>query len=127
MDKLALWKAAPETAVMPVAVVVSRDQSQTLSPLILSAALQANAAVLPVFVGVDLGVQGYAVVKINKILPRPSPAEAAAKQDRGQYAQWWTGAENQAYYAMLKERFKTEIMASRPARLPTDLSVGAEK
>jgi peptidyl-prolyl cis-trans isomerase D len=106
---------------------VSRDQSQSLSPLILGAALQANAAALPVFVGVDLGAQGYAVVKINKILQRPSPAEAAAKQDRGQYAQWWTGAENQAYYAMLKERFKTEIMASRPARSPTDLSVGAEK
>jgi peptidyl-prolyl cis-trans isomerase D len=26
------------------------------------------------------------------------PVEAAAKQQRNQYAQWWTSAENLAYY-----------------------------
>jgi peptidyl-prolyl cis-trans isomerase D len=127
MEKMAAWKAAPAAATMPAAVVVSRDQSQTLPQALVSAALHADTTTLPVFAGVDLGAQGYAVVRVNKIVPRPAPAEAAAKQDRAQYAQWWTGAENQAYYGLLKERFKAEIMASRPARTTTDLQLTAEK
>lgn len=127
MEKLAAWKAAPASAVMPAALVVSRDQSQNFPQQVLSAALRADASALPVFVGIDLGAQGYAVVRINKIVPHPTPAEAAAKQDRAQYAQWWTGAENQAYYGLLKERFKVEIMAARPVRTSTDLSVTASK
>lgn len=127
MEKLATWKAAPASAAMPAALVVSRDQSQNVPPPVLSAALRADASALPVFVGVDLGAQGYAVVRVNKIIPRPTPTEAAAKQDRAQYAQWWTAAENQAYYGVLKEGFKVEIMAARPVRTPTDLSVAASK
>jgi len=127
MEKLATWKAAPASAAMPAVLVVSRDQSQNIPQQVLSAALRADASALPVFVGIDLGAQGYAVVRINKIVPRPTPAEAAAKQDRAQYAQWWTGAENQAYYGLLKERFKVEIMAARPVRTSTDLSVTASK
>jgi peptidyl-prolyl cis-trans isomerase D len=127
MEKLAAWKAAPASATMPAAVVVSRDQPQTLPAPVLGAALHADTSALPVFAGVDLGAQGYAVVRVNKIVERPAAAEAAAKQDRNQYAQWWTGAENQAYYGLLKERFKAEIMASRPARAATDLLTAAEK
>ncbi|MEI8030706.1 MAG: SurA N-terminal domain-containing protein [Comamonadaceae bacterium] len=127
MEKLAAWKAAPASASMPAAVVVSRDQPQTLPASVLGAALHVDTTALPVFAGVDLGAQGYAVVRVNKIVERPAPAEAAAKQDRNQYAQWWTGAENQAYYGLLKERFKAEVMASRPARAATDLLTTAEK
>ena len=114
--KLAAWKAAPASAVMPAAQVVSRDQAQNVAPQILNAVLRADASKLPTFVGVDLGAQGYAVVKINQLVARPAPTEVAAKQDRAQYAQWWTAAESQAYYGLLKERFKTDIMAARPAR-----------
>lgn len=120
LGKLAAWKASPASAVMPTALTVARDQSQNISPQVLAAALRADASSLPVFVGVDLGAQGYAVVRVNKIVPRPAPAQAAAKQDREQYAQWWTGAENQAYYALLKERFKAEIMVARPPLGGTD-------
>ncbi len=127
MEKLAAWKTAPASASMPTAVVVSRDQPQTLPASVLGAALHADTTALPVFAGVDLGAQGYAVVRVNKIVERPAPAEAAAKQDRSQYAQWWTGAENQAYYGLLKERFKAEIMASRPVRAATDLLTATEK
>ena len=127
MEKLAAWKVAPASAAMPTAVIVSRDQSQNVLPQVLGAALRVEASALPVFVGVDLGAQGYAVVRVNKIVPRPAPTEAAAKQDRAQYAQWWTGAENQAYYGLLKERFKVEIMAARPVRTSTDLPMSAAK
>lgn len=118
MDKLAAWQAAPASAVMPATVVVSRDDpSQSVPPQILAAVLRLDASVLPVFTGVDLGAQGFAVVRVNKIVPRAAPAEPAAKQDRAQYAQWWTGAENQAYYDLLKERFKAQIIVPRPPRI----------
>ena len=127
MEKLSAWKAAPASAVMPAAVVVSRDQSQSIAPPILNAVLRADASNLPAFVGIPLGAQGYAVVKINKIMPRPAPTDAAAKQDRAQYTQWWTAAEGQAYYGLLKERFKAELMAPRPVRSAGEASVTAAK
>ncbi len=127
MEKLAAWKAAPAAALMPAAVLVSRDQSQNVAPRVLIAALRADTSSLPAFVGVDLGAQGYAVVRVNKIVPRPAPTEAVATQDRAQYAQWWTGAESQAYYGLLKERFKVEITAARPVKIATDLSAAAVK
>jgi peptidyl-prolyl cis-trans isomerase D len=115
MDKLAAWKAAPASAVMPQAVVVSRDQAQTVARPIVAAVLRADTSSLPVLVGINLGAQGYAVVKVNKVVPRTAPTPEAAKQDRAQYAQWWTAAESQAYYGLLKERFKAEIMVAPPA------------
>jgi peptidyl-prolyl cis-trans isomerase D len=126
MEKLLAWKASPAAAVMPAPVVVSRDQPQNTPPQVLTAALRADAAALPTFVGVDLGAKGYSVVRINKIVPRMAPAEAAAKQDRAQYAQWWSRAETQAYYDLLKERFKAQIMTSRPGPTSTDLPVSAQ-
>jgi peptidyl-prolyl cis-trans isomerase D len=91
----------------------------------LKAILRAETKALPHFVGVDLGPQGYAVVRINKVTPRPTPAEAAAKQDRNQYSQWWTGAEGQAYFAVLKERFKVEMRAPKPASSLPELAAAA--
>lgn len=127
MEKLTAWKSAPASAAMPAAVVVSRDQPQNVPPQVLGAALRVDASALPAFAGVDLGAQGYAVVRVNKIVPRPAPTEAAAKQDRAQYAQWWTGAENQAYYGLLKERFKANIKVARPVRTSTDLPMSAAR
>ena len=128
LEKLSVWKTAPASAVMPAAVLVSRDQPQNTAPQVLVAALRADASALPAFVGVDLGAQGYAVVRVNKIVPRPAPAEAAAVQDRAQYAQLWTGAENQSYYGLLKERFKAQIMAAQPLlRTSTNLPLAAAK
>jgi peptidyl-prolyl cis-trans isomerase D len=91
----------------------------------LKAILRAETKILPNFIGVDLGPQGYAVVRINKITARSVPAEAAAKQDRGQYGQWWTSAEGLAYYAVLKERFKVEMRAPKPVSTPSELATAA--
>jgi peptidyl-prolyl cis-trans isomerase D len=126
-DKLAAWKAAPASATLPAAVVLSRDQAQNVPQPLLLAALRANTSTLPAWVGVDLGAQGYAVVKVNSIVPRAAPEAAAAKRDREQYAKWWTNAENQAYYELLKERFKAQILAPSPAKLSKDAAISAEK
>jgi peptidyl-prolyl cis-trans isomerase D len=114
--KLAAWKAAPASATaLSAPVVVSREQTQKLPNPVVDAALRADPGSLPAFVGVDLGASGYAIVKVEKVVPRDVPVEAAAKQQRNQYAQWWTSAENLAYYNGLKERFKAEIVVTKPA------------
>ncbi len=114
--KLAAWKAAPASATLQDTLVVSRDQTQKLPLKVVEAALRTDATVLPVFAGVDLGTQGYAIVKVIKVLSRDPALEATAKQERLQYAQWWTSAESLAFYNVLKERFKTEIKVAKPVR-----------
>ncbi len=119
--KLALFKANPAAAALAENLVVSRDQSQKQPAQIVDAALRADAAALPSIVGIDLGPQGYAIVKVMKVLPREQSGEAAAKQELNQYSKWWTSAENLAYYNVLKDRFKTEIKVVRPTRAKADL------
>lgn len=114
-EKLTAWKQDGKDAKLAEAVVVSRDRSQPLAGPILDAVMRANTETLPSWVGVDLGAQGYAVVRVNKVLPRNDVADATAKQERNQFAQWLAGAESQAYYALLKERFKVKINVPRPS------------
>lgn len=114
-EKLAAWKANPAAAAFPAAVVISREQAQQLPTETLKAALSADTMALPTLVGVDLGAQGYEVVKVLKVLPRAAPAAALAQQEQTQYTQWWTSAESLAYYNILKERFKADIKVPRPA------------
>jgi len=100
-------------------VDVSRQQGQSVSGPLLDALMRADASTLPAWVGLDLGAQGYAVARVNTVLPRTDPDAAAATQERSQIAQWLSGAESQAYYEVLKERFKVQIKIPRP-------QVGAE-
>ena len=107
--RLAAWQANAVDATATSSSVVSRDQPQGLAPKVLDAALRADPTALPLVTGVDLGAQGYAVLKVNRIVSRSAPDEAVAKQARTQYTQVWAAAENQAYYGILKERFKARI------------------
>ena len=124
--KLAAWRAAPATAVLSAPLAVSRDQPQRQPLQVVDAALRADAAALPALAGIDLGAQGYVIVKVLKVLPREASLEAAAKQERTQYSQWWTSAESQAYYNGLKDRFKTEIKVAKPVRAKADQLPGSE-
>ena len=117
MEKLAAWKANPAAAGLPAPVTISRQESQKQPQAVVEAALRADPAALPAIVGVDLGEQGYALVKVNKVLPREAPPADVASQERQQYAQWWAAAENLAYYNLLKERFKVQIEVPKPAGL----------
>ncbi len=123
--KLAAWKAVPASAVLPETLDVSRDQPQKLAPQVVDAALRAEASTLPALAGVDLGGQGYVIVRVQKVLPREASPVAAVQQERSQYAQWWTSAESLAYYNVLKARFKTEIKVAKPVRAKPDQSSGS--
>jgi peptidyl-prolyl cis-trans isomerase D len=57
---------------------------------------RADASKLPAVVGVDLGEQGYLVVRITQLLPRET-RPAAMPNAMSQYAQAFAQAESQAY------------------------------
>lgn len=114
--KLAAWKAAPASATgLGAALEVSREQPQNLPRTIVDAALRSPTDALPGWEGVDLGGEGYAVVKVNRVIARQAPDPQRAFQERQQYVQWLTAAEGLAYYELLKQRFKAQIKAPRPA------------
>ena len=120
--KLAAWKAAPASAAFPAAIVIARNQTQQLPAPLVDAALRADVdtpATASPLTGVDLGAQGYAIVKVNKVLPREPQSESAALQARQQYAQAWTAAEGLAYYNLIKDRFKAEILVPKPVTIST--------
>jgi peptidyl-prolyl cis-trans isomerase D len=113
-DKLSAWKAAPASAVMPDAVVIARNQPQNLPMPLIEAVLKADTSKLPEFVGVDVAGRAYFVAKINKVLPPSAADDEMVKQARVQVSQAWVAAEDQAYYSLLKERFKTNILLPKP-------------
>jgi peptidyl-prolyl cis-trans isomerase D len=122
MDKLAAWKAAPSSAVMPAAVEIARNQAQNLPVQIVEAALKADTTKLPDFVGVEIPGRAYYVAKINKVLPPVAADDTTAKQGRVQVSQAWVTAEDQAYYSLLKARFKTDIKLAKPVTQSNSLS-----
>lgn len=116
-QQLAAWKGGADSAAMPATVVASRDQSQGgLPTAVLNAALSASAKALPAWTGVDLGAQGYAVIKVEKVLPREAVDAQRQAQEVAQYGQWWAAAEGQAYYEELKSRLKARILVPEPKR-----------
>jgi peptidyl-prolyl cis-trans isomerase D len=119
LAKLAAWKANPASAKLLDPVIVSREQTQRLPVPLIEAALRADGSKLPALEGVDLGAQGYAVVRVNKILPRDNK-EANVAQDRKQVTSWWTSAEALAHYEVLKQRFKVEMKVAKPVAKKAD-------
>lgn len=117
--KLAAWKASPATAELPAAVALSRQDVAKQPRPVIEAALRADPAKLPALAGVDLGSDGYAVVKVNKVLPREAPPAEQAQQETAQYTRAWSMAEALAYYEVLKDRFKVQINVPKPKDAPT--------
>jgi len=113
--KLAAWTTKADGATFGAPVTVSRRESQSQPLAIIDAALRADASKLPALVGVDLGTQGYAVVRVTKVVPRTPSAPEQAQQENAQVGQSVAAAEDVAYYNMLKERFKAEILVPKPA------------
>jgi peptidyl-prolyl cis-trans isomerase D len=122
--RLAALRAGPSAEPLPVVVTVSRGQSQGMPKPLMDAALRADPTKLPAVSGVDLGAQGYVVVRVMQVLPRETPP-GGEEPLRAQYAQAWAAAEAEAYIGALKKRFKAKVepaadvvvdAASAPAR-----------
>jgi peptidyl-prolyl cis-trans isomerase D len=99
---------------LPNAMVLSREKSQRQLPQVVEAVLKADPNKLPAVSGVDLGAQGYAVIRVTKVLP-PEDNQALMKQAQQQFTQLWGAAETLAYLAELKSVMKAEILVAKPS------------
>jgi peptidyl-prolyl cis-trans isomerase D len=113
---LQAMKTGGDAKGLAAAVTVSRAKPEGQSVAVLKAALSADPKALPAWVGVKLDGQGYAVVKVNAVLPRLPREAASGSQEVQQVGQWWTAAESLAYYELLKERFKVKMMVPEPKK-----------
>ena len=108
----ALAKAPTET--LPINLTLSRTQAQGAPRSVIDAVLRADPSKLPVVTGVDLGAQGYVVLRVSKVLPR-EPLPGGDAQLQSQYTQAWAAAESLAYQEALRKRFKAEIKTAAVA------------
>jgi peptidyl-prolyl cis-trans isomerase D len=115
---LANWKTQSAPPKLAEALVISRDSAPHVSSLVLDAVLRADTTTLPAWVGIDLTAQGYAIARVAQVLPRKEVDAKADKQDRAQFAQWLGSAEADAYYQLLKVRYKVKITAPKPEAKP---------
>ena len=115
---LATWKAQSALPKLPEAMVISRAAAPGVSSVVLDGVLRADTSTLPVWVGIDMTSQGYALARITQVIPRKEVDAQASQQDRAQFTQLLGRAEAEAYYQMLKLRYKVQINAPKPGIKP---------
>lgn len=94
--------------VLSAVQTVSRTQAQNQPRQVIDAVLKADISKGPAVVGVDLGNQGYAVVKVTKLVPREA-TDPDNERAKPYVAQALAKAEEAAYYEALKRRMKVKI------------------
>ena len=114
-QRLTALKASTGADNLPNAIVISRENTQRQLPKVVDAVLRADPNKLPSVSGVDLGVQGFAVVRVTKILPPGAENKELMVQAQQQFTQLWGAAETQAYIAQLKTKMKAEILVPKPS------------
>lgn len=121
--RLAALRADP-TLSLPQTETVSRIQPAGLPREAMDAVLRAPADKLPAVVGVSLGDQGYLVARVTQVLPAQVPAGLDSMM-KAQLAQAWAGAESQAYYELLKKRYKGELVGPGAASVAATATTAA--
>ena len=114
-QRLAALKASSGADKLPNAIVISSEKTQSQLPKVVDAVLRADPNKLPSVNGVDLGVQGFAVVRVTKVLPPEAENKELMLQAQQQFTQLWGTAETQAYIAQLKTMLKAEILVTKPS------------
>ncbi|MEO7242920.1 MAG: SurA N-terminal domain-containing protein [Variovorax sp.] len=117
MAKLKAWEADPAAAKLEPPVVVSRRNTANQPLPLLEAALRSDTAKLPVWAGVDLGAEGYAVVRVNKNIEAAALPEDRAAQERAQVVRLLATAESDAYYKLLRDRLGVKVDVPMPSTL----------
>lgn len=112
--RLADLQKADSTAGLPAMLTLSRSNPQGQPREVIDAVLRADAAKLPQWLGVNLGNDGYALVRVAAVKPPPAGSPEVA-QLLPRVDQSWAAAEAQAYYKALERRFKAHIDAAAAA------------
>ncbi|MFZ4651163.1 MAG: SurA N-terminal domain-containing protein [Rubrivivax sp.] len=99
---------------LPRKLVIARNVAQDAPRALLEAVLRVAPDKLPASVGVDLGADGYVVVRVLKVLPREVDAQTEQALT-GQLTQLWGAAESAAYVEALKKRFKADVKPAAKA------------
>jgi peptidyl-prolyl cis-trans isomerase D len=108
-QKMALWKQSPEKSALPAAVQMSRRTMFAQPAAVLDAALRVPESQLPAWTVVNLGDDGVALLKVNKVVPlEVKPEELREMQE--QFGGYWARAEADAYYRALKREYKVEYL-----------------
>lgn len=110
--KLAEFEKSKSTTGLSSPLKVSRNDAQGVPPAALSAIYKVDAQKLPAYVGVDLGDDGYAIYRVNQIVP-PAATDAqhlAAAQQ--QIAQVDAQSQAEAYLKALRERSSVKFYGS---------------
>ncbi|MCE2665299.1 MAG: SurA N-terminal domain-containing protein [Limnohabitans sp.] len=114
-QRLSALKASTGADNLPNAIVISREKTQRQLPKVVDAVLRADPNKLPSVSGVDLGPQGFAVLRVTKILPPEAENKELMLQAQQQFTQLWGTAETQAYISQLKSMMKAEILVPKPS------------
>lgn len=107
-------KAKPAELDRAVSLTVSRAQAMGMPRELMDAIMRADAAQLPSVIGVDIGDDGYVVVRIDEVRAPKLDAQARARWAPG-LTQAWTDAESRLYFEVLKKRLDARIDVSKPA------------
>lgn len=114
--KVAAWSAQPESfPKTPTQIVARHLGTGGLPPAVITQALQAKVEPLPAVIGVDLGAQGWAAVKINRVLPASELSANERRSVETSYQRAWDEAALAAYQRSLQTRMDARIEAKRPA------------
>ncbi|WP_179403957.1 SurA N-terminal domain-containing protein [Burkholderia guangdongensis] len=110
--KLAELQKSKATTGFTPADTISRQQSHGIPSTAVSAIYKVDPKTLPAYVGVDLGADGYAIFRVNAVVPGASvdPQQLAGAQQ--QIAQVDAQSEGEAYLAALRARSKVKLYGS---------------
>ncbi|MBP0594484.1 SurA N-terminal domain-containing protein [Paraburkholderia sp. LEh10] len=110
--KLAELQKSKSTDGFSSALKVSRNEAQGVPPAALSAIYKVDAQKLPAYVGVDLGADGYAVYRVNAVVPTAAADEKRLAAAQQQISSVNAQAEAEAYLDALRDRSKVKMFGS---------------
>lgn len=115
---LTAWKSGGSTSAgFGDKLTVSRDQGGVMAPNWVAAALRTPADALPAYTSVDLGRQGFVVLKVLAVNARTAVEAEQAAAEVNQYTQAWSTAEINAYLQSLKSKYNAQILVPKPSVL----------
>jgi peptidyl-prolyl cis-trans isomerase D len=91
------------------AKAVSRQDNQGLSQAALRKVMAADTSKLPAYAGVERGDEGYALYRINRVIPAEARNAAQIAEVRARYDQQAGSQQLDAYLASLRARAKVEV------------------
>ncbi|MBB5503959.1 SurA N-terminal domain-containing protein [Paraburkholderia atlantica] len=107
--KLAEFEKSKAIAGFSSPLKVSRNDAQGVPPAALSAIYKVDAQKLPAYVGVDLGDDGYAIYRVNRIVPPAATDAQHLAVAQQQIAQVDAQSQAEAYLKALRERSKVQF------------------